>query len=324
MSITIPETDYRVVSEGERARIWLSSAWRQAKESWKIYSRNRLALIGLGLLSLYILMAVAHPILMETVWPKGVYDPVVGHDLEIFPHPSPPSRTHPLGTDTLGRDVLSILMAATKPSLQMALTAAIVAAISGTLIAAISAYFRGVVDGLFAHLADVSLLAPAPVVMVIIGFVLEIDPFEFGLIYGIIVGIGGVAIVLRAHALNVMNKTFIEAARISGGGAFHIVFKHLIPHLLPLAAVNMLLTVTGAIFAHGFIAFLGLSRAQLNWGSMIYDSFVYQGLNGVIAWNVLIPSALAISLFAASFYLVALGLHDVAEPRLAKEAHANI
>lgn len=90
--------------------------------------------------------------------------------------------------------------------------------------------------------------------------------------------------------------------------------------MLPLAAVNMLLTVTGAVFANGFIAFMGLSRAQLNWGSMIYDSFTFQAVNTTTTWNVLVPAALAISLFAASFYMIGRGLQQVVEPRLRREA----
>ncbi|MBN1148067.1 MAG: ABC transporter permease subunit [Anaerolineales bacterium] len=317
MSKTIPETSFRYVTSKERFKIGLLSSLRQLRDSWRIYARNKLAVLGALLLVIYLLMAVAHPILMRSVWPKAIYDPVIGHDVNIHPHPSPLSRGHLLGTDALGRDVLSILMAATGPSLQMALTAALTAAVIGTLVGALSAYFRGPVDGLFSHLADLSLLAPAPIVMVVIGFMLDIDPLKFGLLYGFLVGVGGVATVLRAHAFTIMNKTFIDAARMAGGGPSHIIGRHLIPHMLPLAAVNMLLTVTGAIFANGFIAFLGLSRAQLNWGSMIYDAETYRQINGAIAWNVMVPSALAISLFAASFYMIALGLHDVAEPRAA-------
>jgi peptide/nickel transport system permease protein len=319
VDITIPETSFHYIDSKERFKIALYSGWRRFQNSWRIFAHNRLALIGLGFLVIYLLMAFAHPILMRTIWPKGIYDPVVGHDMNILINPSPPSRMHPLGTDVLGRDVLSILMAATTPSLKMAMTAALTAAIMGTLIGAVSAYFRGLVDGFFSHLSDLSLLAPAPIVMVIIGFMLDIDPFKFGLLYGLLVGVGGVAIVLRSHALTITSKSFIEAARVAGGGPMHIIGRHLIPHMLPLAAVNMLLTVTGAIFANGFIAFLGLSRAQLNWGSMIYDAFTYQQINGAVAWNVLLPSALAISLFAASFYLIAQGLHDVAEPRIAEQ-----
>ena len=319
MSVSTSIYHLRHISRRQRLGIWTGLTWRRIMDAWGVYSQNWMAVLGLVLILIYTFMTIAHPILMKTVWPKGIYDPVLGHDMEIFPHPSPPSAKHLLGTDALGRDVLSTLLAATKPSFLMAITAALTTAFVGTLIGAVSAYFRGVVDSIFTHLADVTLLAPAPLVMVIIGFVLDIQPIEFGLIYGVLAGAGVVAIILRSHALTIMSKSFIEASRATGAGAFHIVFRHLVPHMLPLTAVNMMLTVAGAIFANGFISFLGLSRAQLNWGSMIYDSFTYQQwVNTTITWNVLIPSAMAISLFATAFYLIGMGLHEVAEPRIAE------
>jgi ABC-type dipeptide/oligopeptide/nickel transport system permease subunit len=324
VALSFPNSSFHTLNEKERYKIVLLNTWRSLRKSWFIYSRNKLAVFGLILLLFFVLLAFAHPILMQTVWEKSIYDPVIGHDMTVFLHPSAPSAAHLLGTDTLGRDVLSMLMAATNPSLQMALTAAFTAAVVGLLIAAFSAYHHGWVDFLFTNLADLSLLAPAPIMMVIIGFLLDIRPFLFGLIYGVLAGIGAVGVVLRVHALSVMNKTFISASKMAGGGAAHIISRHLIPHLLPLASVNMLLTVTGAIFANGFVAFLGLSRANLNWGSMIYDSFTYQQINATIPWNVLLPSALAISFFAASFYFIALGLHDVVDPRAAENMYTRL
>ena len=299
-----------------RMRLRPADPWRRAKASLAVFTRNPLAMAGVMLLLIFLGMAAAHPILMRAVWDRNTYDPVVGYDVEIFPHPSLPSARHLLGTDTLGRDVLSILLACTPQTLQMAIMAAITSAVIGTVAGMASGYFRGWIDSFFSHIADVCLLAPAPLVMIIIGFTFDIQPLQFGLVYGILSGLGAVGIVMRSHALLLMTKPFIDASRVAGGGAGHILFRHLLPHMLPLAAVNMLLTVTGAIFANGFIAFMGLSRAQLNWGSMIYDSFTYQAVNTTITWNVLVPAALAISLFAASFYMIGRGLQEVVEPRL--------
>ncbi len=299
-----------------RLRIWLSLQWRQARETWGLFSKNRLAVFGVALIFIYALMSITHPILMSTVWSKGVYDPHVGYDLEIFPHPSPPGLGHPLGTDTLGRDVLSRLLAATTPTFTLALTAALTTAIFSTLFAAFSAYAGGLIQSIQTHISDIFLLLPAPLVMIIIGGTIDINPFVFGLIYGLIAGLGGAAIVMRSQALTIIRKPYIEAALVSGASGVQIIFKHIIPNMLPLAAVQMLISVTGAVFADGFSTFLGISRTRLNWGSMIYDSFTYQAINPAITWNVLIPSALAISLFATAFYLIARGIHEVAEPRL--------
>jgi peptide/nickel transport system permease protein len=289
---------------------------RRATETWKIFAQNRLAVFGVVLILVYTLMAMAHPILLSTVWPKVTYDPQVGYDVNIYPHPAPPSTTHLLGTDTLGRDVLSMLLAATTPTYVMALTAAITTAIISTLIGVASAYLGGIVDSLLTHVTNLALLIPAPLVMVVIGGTLDISPVQFGLMYGLIAGAGGAAIIIRSQALTIVHKQFIEAARVAGGGKMHVILHHMTPNVLPLAAVQMLLTVTGAVFAFGFSAFLGLSRTRLNWGSMIYSGFVYQGLSATITWNLLIPAALSISFFSAAFYFIARGVHEVSEPRL--------
>jgi len=312
----LPEELKALQTRWGRLHLWFALQWRQGRHTWRLFARNRLAVFGVVLILIYALMSLAHPILMATVWHKGVYDPQVGYDMEIFAHPSPPGPGHLLGTDTLGRDVFSRLLAATTPTFILALTAALTTAAISTLVAAFSAYAGGVLASLQAHLADIFLLMPAPLIMIVIGGTIEIKPVTFGLMYGLIAGLGGAAIVMRSQALSILHKPYIEAAHVAGASGVQIISRHLIPNMLPLAAVQMLISVTGAVFADGFSTFLGLSRTRLNWGSMIYDSFTYQAVKATITWNVLIPSALSISLFAAAFYMIARGVHEVAEPRL--------
>jgi peptide/nickel transport system permease protein len=299
-----------------RWRRLMQLRFRNLRESWSIFSNNKLALFGVVLLFFYALMAIMHPILMKTVWPNTIYNPATGFDQNVFPHPAPPSSGHLLGTDSLGRDVLSRLLAATTPTFVLAMTAAVVTAALSTLSGALSAYYRGRLDGLLSHLSDLLLLAPAPMVMIVISGISQLEPVEFGLLYGLLAGLSGTAIVMRSYALTIMAKPFIDASRVAGSGAGRIIFKHLIPHMLPLASVQMMLTITGAVFADGFSTFLGLSITRLNWGSLIWDSFTLMSFIPTIPWNVLIPPAIAISMFAAAFYFIARGLHEVAEPRI--------
>ena len=122
---------------------------------------------------------------------------------------------------------------------------------------------------------------------------------------------------MRSYALMVVNKPFIEAARVAGGGSKHIITSHILPHMLPLAALYMMLAVTGAVVADAFVSFFGFSRDYLNWGSIIYSSFIYSSYIGAgVEWHVLIPPSLALSTFAAAFYFVSRGLHEVADPQL--------
>ena len=313
-----PSIDYE---KGQRRRRRAQASWRQFQSGWRVFAENRLAVLGVVLILLFALMAIIYPILLATVWPPNIYNPDTGFDIQIAQHPSPPSSKHLLGTDTVGRDVLSVLLASTAPSFIVGITAAVTAAIIGTTIGALAAYFRGFVDAAFMQIADAFLLLPAPLLMIIIGAQFkDMSPAVFGFFFGAVTGLSTAAIVIRSHALTTMSKPFIEAPRVAGGGWAQIIFRHLVPHLLPLAAVFMMVTATGAVIADGFVSFLGLTRAHHNWGGMIFWSFAYQAtINPTVTWNVLIPPVIAFSLFAASFYFISSGLQEVADPKLRKD-----
>lgn len=325
-SLALPSAGVAPMERYHRGRGWrtrIGLAWRRFKMDWAAFSQSRLAILGLALIAIFGLMAIAHPILLKTVWPRPVYDPVTGFDMMIFQHPSPPawveggSTAHLLGTDTLGRDVLSMLLAATTPTFVLGITAALMTAFVGTIMSMTAAYFRGPLDITITNIADVFLLLPAPVIMVIIGARFrDLGPVALGLIYGFVTGAGPTALVLRTHALQVVSKPFMEAAHVAGGGAAHIITKHLLPAMMPLAALQMMIAVTGAVVADGFISFFGLTRTVSNWGTLIYDSFVYGQINlsGTGIWHMLVPAALCFSFFAMGFYLVSRGLHRVASP----------
>lgn len=340
-------------------------AQKRYRENWQIFAQNRIALLGIGLILIFATFPFLHSALRATVWSDKMYDPIFGFDQNSIPHPSPPSWmpadwlaeddvhrfdqnrpsfAHLLGTDTLGRDVLSTLLASTAPTFIVGLTAAFVTAVIGLLVASYSSYYRGWVDGVFSHISDAFMLMPAPIFLVAIGIYLQtrkttlteilyqavtghafssgssldifLQPFEFGLIYGIIAGLGGAAIVLRSHGLKVMSLPYIEASRVSGGQSRHIIQHHLIPHMIPLATIYTLVIVTGAVVANGFLSFFGLNPNPLNWGTMIYNAFTYSTLNFVIPWAALMAPAVAISLFAAAFYMVSRGLNQVVDPHL--------
>lgn len=290
---------------------------RRFRETWRTFSENRLAVAGLIIIVIFGLLAITHPILMASVWPRHTYDPIVGYDVDII-HPSLPSASHLLGTDTRGVDVLSMMLAATTPTFIVGLSAALTTAIVGTAIGVASAYYRGKVDAFFSQITDVFLLLPPPIVMLVIGgrFREEIGPLQFGLIYGVLAGLSTAAAVMRAYAVTVMAKPYIDAVRIAGGGSRHIIFKHLMPHVVPMAALQLVLAVTGAVVTDGFISFAGLSATYLNWGSIVYISFAYSLVLGGIEWHVFIPPSVALAFFALGFYLVSRGMHRIADPRL--------
>jgi peptide/nickel transport system permease protein len=323
-------TLYRL-SQRERMQQRLVTSWRRFRGSWELFRQDRLAILGLALILIFGLMTIVYPVLRATVWSANIYDPRIGFDFAAAPHPSPPSWlpqpsnpmhqvnfSHLLGTDTLGHDVLSMLLAATRPAFAIGLTAALATALVSTAMGAVAAYWGGAIDAVTMQIADVFLLLPAPLFMVIFGVVFQdLGSVGYGLIYGLVAGLGGAAIVMRSYALSLRNKPFIQASQIAGGGTGHIIVRHMIPHMLPLAALYMMISVVGAVVADGFISFFGFSRNYINWGGIIYSAFTIQdAVNSKVTWNVLVPASLALSFFAAAFYLVARGLHRIADPRL--------
>lgn len=294
-----------------------ATAWRQWRRDWRIFARNPMAVLGVILVCLFGVLAAAYPFLRATVFDHDMYNPVTGFDFRIS-HPAKPSPEHPLGTDTLGHDVLSMLLAATAPTFTVGIAAALTTACISTLVGLLGAYYAGTVDAIVMQVADAFLLLPAPLFMVIMGMRFpDLKSLHLGALYGLIAGLGGAAIVMRAQALQIVTKPFISAARVAGGSNLHIILNHILPHMAPLAALQMMLAVTGAVVADGFVAFFGFTGSTLNWGTMIYSSFVYSSAMAVATeWHVLIPPALALSFFAAAFYFVSRGLHEVADPRL--------
>jgi len=321
--------------------------------SLKTFFSNPIAVIGFGIILLFALMVVIHPLLMNTLWSGqgDIYDPVTGYDapvlevevvrtvsdpvtqvdvatarisditagvgdvIEITVQPAPPSGTHWFGTDVFGRDVFSMILAGAWPTFMVGLSAALVSAAVAVVFSISSATFRGRVDRALSRVSDVLLLLPAPLAMIILagGTTGEfLTPLNFGLTYGVLAGASTAAIVLRSHALATVERPFIDAARVSGAGGWYLARRHLLPHMIPLAAVTMVSSVVGAVVAHGFASWLAYSDDLTNWGAIMFVAIGFSELQGVFAWNVLIAGAGAISLFCAGFYMASLGLKDVA------------
>jgi peptide/nickel transport system permease protein len=298
---------------------WRARSWRVFKRGLGQFVHNRLAVTGVVIILLYGFAGLIYPLLIGTVWPGGIYNPVTGFDPNVVPHPSPPVEGHLFGTDSLGRDVLSQLLAATRPTWTMAMVAAFTTAIVATLVGAMGALFRGWIDAVFSRISDAFLLLPAPIFMLVVGSSersQDIGPIDFGLIYGLITGVGAGAIVIRAQALKVIASPFIDAARVAGAGRWRILGLHVLPHLYPLAAIYMMLAVVGAIIADGFAAWLGQTGTRVNWGTLVYNGIAFPDpLTGKVPWHVVVVPSIALSLFAAAFYLVSVGLREVADPR---------
>ncbi len=292
------------------ATSWVQAGWR-IRRNWKVR-------VGLFLMAALVVLAMAQPILKTTLWSSNptVYHPEIGFD-PLITHPSGPSASHLLGTDPLGRDVLSQLTVAIRPSLVVAASVAVVVAVTSMIAGVATAYFGNRVDAFLTQLAGLLVLLPAPIMFLVVGKGRpEFSVLELGLVYGLFFGLGPATLVIRSRALSVVQKPFVEAARAAGGSSPHIIWHHLAPHLLPHVASQVLIGVTGAMIAEGFIELLGAAETRLGLGSLVYLALTYQkALTTAIPWSTLLVGAGTISLLGACFYLVGVGIEESVDPR---------
>jgi peptide/nickel transport system permease protein len=291
---------------------------RGLKNNFVLFSENPVGIVGIVIILFFLSLIIIHPILMKTVWDRNIYDPVVGYDATVVAHPAPPSSTHLLGTDPLGRDVLSQLMWSTRSEFILGIVAALVTVIIATTIGAIAAYFGGVVDTLFMRLADIVIMMPYITILIVMAALLDLTLPVLAVVLGLLGGFGGATIIIKSQALTIKVRTYIEAARVAGGGHAHIIFNHIIPNLLPLSFLYMMFAVNSAIASEAVLSFFGLLNVRMSWGLMIYTSSYSGYLLDFSKWWLIFPASISISSLCAAFYLVGRAMDEIVNPRLRK------
>lgn len=308
-------TDAKIVSV-PLWRVRLGLMAKSFRSSWALFAENPIGLLGLGVIVFFGLFALAHPILINTVWDPVIYHPVSGFDMEIAYHPATPSARHLLGTDPLGRDVLSQLMYSTRYEFILGILSAVVTMVISTVLGAVAAYYAGITDMLIMRLVNLVMMVPLLPILIVLGALMEVGMIELAVVLGILTGFGGTTIVVKSQALTVKVRPYIEAARIAGGGHWHIIFKHMMPNLMPIALLYMMFTVNGAIAIEAVLSFFGLTTIEMSWGIMINTTQYFGYLLRFDTWWLLFPASIAISALCAAFYFTGRALDEVVNPRL--------
>lgn len=276
---------------------------------------------GLALVAFFLLVVAAHPVFAATIWDGQftLYDPFIGYDTQVV-HPSGPSGTHWLGTDSLGRDVVSMFTYSARFSVAVALSAGLATAFVSLLLGSIAAYRKGWVDSVITHVSDAMVFLPALLAVYIIGIGADLTSFgalDVGVTFGVLFGLGPATATVRAAALSVMERPFIDAARLAGAGMTRTVSRHLLPHLVPHAAVQAMIGVAGAVTAEAFLAFRSGVGDNIGFGYLVYEGLTWGELfAGVLEtpWWVMSTGAAGITLLAGAFYLIGVGLREVFDP----------
>ncbi|GIH11708.1 peptide ABC transporter permease [Rhizocola hellebori] len=274
---------------------------------WVALKRRPSRILGVIIMALFVFMAIAGPWFYPDRLPYNVdnmYAPI--------------SWDHPLSTDFEGVDVLALVITGTRGVLLVAVAAGLVTMLVGTAAGLYAGYRRGAADSVLMRIADFALTIPGFPLLIVLTTAMNFGAWwKMALVLGLI-GWGGLARAVRSQTLSLRERGFIEAARGLGLPTRHIVTKELLPNVAPFIATNLLMAVTGYIYAQVGLYFLGvLPLDTSNWGVMLNAAVFQSGaLISPDALPYLLAPLGAILLLTLGVVLIVDALEEIFNPRL--------
>jgi len=297
-----PASSALAAVEGGEVQI-AGSAWRQASY---VFLENRLAVAGLAYVVLMVLFCFVGPFIYRT---NQI-------NTDIANLTAVPSPAHLLGTDIVGKDVLGELMVGGQTSLEIGLTAALLATTFGVLWGAIAGFAGGWLDQVMMRIVD-SLLAIPTLFLLLVLAAMFTPSLPMLIIIVALVAWLVPARLIRGETLSLRTREYVDAVRVMGGSNVRIVLRHIIPNTIGTIMVNATFQVADAILLIATLSYLGLGvpPPSTNWGDMLSDgvSYTYAGY-----WWLISPAGIAIVTTVVAFNLIGDAMRDAFEVRLQK------
>lgn len=299
INTTVIEDRLRLMKDRWKRRL------KDLKNFWEVFSDNWMGVTGLVILIFIVLLAIFG------IWltPYGTQE----RTQEIF---QPPSSAHWLGTNRFGHDIMTILFASLRISLMVGIIAGALTVIIGTTIGVASAYIGGWFDDVVMRIIDVILVIPAlPLMLLISSLVRQVHWSLIAIIY-VSVFWPVSARLIRGQALSLKERSFIMSTKASGANSIYIIFRHMLPNVLPLMVTMIITSMRQAILYEAFLAFLGLGD-PINWslGRMLRVA-QNQAALATGAWWMIFPPGIMIGLTTLSFAFIGKALDEIVDPRL--------
>jgi peptide/nickel transport system permease protein len=269
----------------------------------KRFSRNTLSVIGAAVVLSLITISLLAPFLSP-------YDPTT---IDVYNVLSPPGKAHWLGTDELGRDLLSRIIWGSRVSLKVGFVAVGIAITIGILVGSAAGFYGGKVDALLMRFVDIMLAFPTFFLILAVIAILEPNIYTIMAVIGV-TGWMDVARLVRAEFLSLKERDFVDAGRAIGISNARLIFRHILPNALSPVFVAATFGVAGAILTESGLSFLGLGvqPPDPSWGNILTS-----GKDNIeIAWWLSLYPGLAILITVLSYNLVGEGLRDALDPRL--------
>lgn len=274
---------------------------------WTIFQSSRLGAIGSIILLLFVIVALAAPLLAP-------FDP----DERVATPFLPPGGDYVLGTNDVGQDIFSELLYGTRISLTIGILAAWFSILLGSLVGIVAGYFGGKIDSALMRLVDLVLVVPfLPLMILLAAF---IGPSFWNLIFVItVLTWASPARVVRSQVLTIKTKGFVEAARSIGSRAPTVMFRHILPGVVPIALSQFIMAASNAILLEASLSFLGLGDPlNKSWGTTLYYAQARSAfLTDAWLWWILPPGVL-ITALVIGFAFAGYSLEQIFNPRLRK------
>ncbi|MDD5431991.1 MAG: ABC transporter permease [Candidatus Omnitrophica bacterium] len=257
--------------------------------------KNKALLAGIIIIGFFSLIAIFAPIISP-------YEPSIIDQNNLL---MAPSSKHLLGTDSLGRDILSRIIYGARISLSIGLIAVGIATLLGLILGSIAGFYGGLIDMIIMRFVDIMLCFPTFFLILAVVAMLEPSIFNIMIIIGLTSWMG-VARLVRAEILTLKEREFIQASRAIGASNFRIISRHLIPNAIGPVLVNATLGIAGAILLESGLSFLGLGVQPPvpSWGNILIEAKSTLG----VAWWITVFPGLAILVTILGFNFLSEGL----------------
>jgi peptide/nickel transport system permease protein len=287
-------------------------AWLRRRRAfaaaWRDFRGDRAGMAGLIILALFVVMALAAPLLAEESGLRAVN----ATDNEPW---APPSEFGPLGTDSLGRSVWTQLVWGSRISLLVGLAATLIAIVIGTVVGIAAGFYGKRVGGVLMRITEWFLVIPFLPLAIALAAVLGPSIGNIILVIGITSWPSTTRLV-RSQVLTLKERLYVDRSRALGAGDAHLMGRHILPNVSGLILANLTLTVPIAILSETTLSFLGLGDpTNASWGKMLEDAF-QQGAMTQEAWWYYVPPGVCIVLVVMAFVLIGHALEHILDPRL--------
>ena len=277
------------------------------RRNWTLFRGHRSGLFGLALLLFFIALAVFAPLIVD----KDGLD-LTKATGAVLQHPT---REYWLGTDDSGRPILTQLIFGSRVSLFIGVFATLISMVIGTVIGLLSGFLEGWGAKVLFRLTEWFLVLPFLPLALILATILGRGLFNIALVIGV-TSWPATALLIRAQALSIRERPYLERARVLGAGRWHQITRHALPNVMPMVFANTTLTVAAAILTETTLSFLGLGDpTRVSWGSMLDNAFSVGAIT-TGAWWYIVPPGVCVVLVVLAFTLVGQALEDVFNPKL--------